>query len=214
MRLDLRSRVIMFFTLPGFEQEHVEVQKIGSDVLAITGQRPLDDGHRWIRFEKFIRFRAICNLGEYRAGFGKNNFIITIPKITGPLHHNHDEEATTKQLPAGNPASAEEQKPVVRVDSDGDDDEMRIVQPGVEELVATDPPATNITAAIASTLRSHLKFSSCQRRRLQKRITSLLKQKKGALFLPPLLPTTREKSPLKKIFRLRARSKNQPPIIE
>ncbi|CAL1358725.1 unnamed protein product [Linum trigynum] len=107
----------MFFTLPGFEQDHVEVQRMGSDVLAITGQRPVDDGHKCIRFEKLIRFRAICNLGEYRDGFGKRDFIITIPKIIDPLVHNNDKEVIAKQLPTGDATTTAEQQRKAQVDS-------------------------------------------------------------------------------------------------
>ncbi|CAL1411362.1 unnamed protein product [Linum trigynum] len=149
MTLDLRDRLVVFFELSEFEKEHIDVQVIGSDILAIMGQRPMADGHRWIRFKKQIRFQANHDIIRYRTGFGKSDFIIRIPKISASMDHNHDEDATVEQLPAGDAAAAEEQQPVVQVDSDNNG-KRQTDHPSVEVVLATEPPATEEISNVAN----------------------------------------------------------------
>ncbi|CAL1407590.1 unnamed protein product [Linum trigynum] len=90
-RWEHQNRVSLFYSLLGFEEEHVVVQQTTSNVLTITAEHPLDYDNKWIRFQRHIRFRAICNVADYRAGYGKLNFIIKVPKLI-PLVTTKEED--------------------------------------------------------------------------------------------------------------------------
>ncbi|CAL1402137.1 unnamed protein product [Linum trigynum] len=200
MRWDLRHRIIVFFSLPGFEKEHVEVQRIGSDVLAITGQRPLADGHRWIRFKKLIRFRAIYNIAEYRAGFGKSDFIIKIPKIIAPaITDTDDEEATAKQ----------------HLMARGDSDEDNMVQKEQPELSAIEEPlTTDTTATIAPRREKSAKIQplSATVVAIKRDIVAQAKEE-GGLVTAAKVPDNKSEINSEEP-QVATRSQNQQPIVQ
>ncbi|CAL1381586.1 unnamed protein product [Linum trigynum] len=65
-----------------FEKEQVKVHKIGSEILLITTHRPLEDNHRWSRFERQYLFEAPDDDAKCCVSFRAGSLFVKMPKIT------------------------------------------------------------------------------------------------------------------------------------
>ncbi|CAL1410885.1 unnamed protein product [Linum trigynum] len=146
-RTEYRRHVCFSFFLPGFEREHIEVQRTSLNELIITAESPLGYDHRWIRFKRHIELEEFYDVAHYSAGFGICNLNVRVPRIT-PLVVAEEDDPTVKEF--------SDQQPLPTTAAGLHDSLLSTATTNLSSYEAkTKPPPINVVSTTRESSRCH-----------------------------------------------------------
>ncbi|KAK7259739.1 hypothetical protein RIF29_25352 [Crotalaria pallida] len=72
---------LLHVQLPGFSKERIRITFVGSSrMLRVTGERPIDGGNKWSRFDQTYPIPENCEVERLQGKFDRGILTVTMPK--------------------------------------------------------------------------------------------------------------------------------------